>query len=65
MSALEYNEDKILGMINEKIPEHLSLDYKSSRALENKGDQNKSEISRGVSSFANSAGEISYMVFQR
>ena len=50
-----WNEDDLLALITNGIPESLSLDYKDSRALENT-EPNKNSISKDVSSFANSAG---------
>ena len=55
MASMEYTEEKILTLIQDKTLETTFLDYKSAEALAKK-DKNKNEISRDVSAFANSAG---------
>ena len=49
--------DKISSLIDEKVEENLHLDYKAAAAL-GKTDGKKNEISKDVSSFANSDGGI-------
>ena len=56
MSSVEYSEDTLLSLIQEKILEHLFLDYKSAKGIDKKENLEKIEFSRDVTSFANSAG---------
>ncbi len=51
MNAKEWNKDVIQSMIEDKIEENLTLEYKGAKAL-----VNHSEITKDVSSFANSTG---------
>lgn len=53
----DFNQDDIQKAINEKYEESLRLDFKAAGSLENT-DSKKREISKDVSSFANSAGGI-------
>lgn len=52
-----YSEDDIKKVLKDQFEESLNLEFKESRSLE-KTDKNKLEISKDVSSFANSAGGI-------
>ncbi|MGI8380419.1 AlbA family DNA-binding domain-containing protein [Priestia megaterium] len=56
-NSWEWTESDILELINNEIPESLNLDYKRIDSL-GKSDGKKNEISKDVSSFANSAGGI-------
>ena len=56
MPSTEFTEDKILLLIREKTPENLYLEYKSAKALQNTDSYTRTEISRDISAFANSAG---------
>jgi hypothetical protein len=51
----EWNESDIISLIDTQTPESLTLEYKSCDALK-KDESSKKEISKDVSSFANSAG---------
>jgi hypothetical protein len=53
MSIENWNKEIIQKMIDDKIEESLSLDYKCAKAIEN-----TKEITKDVSSFANSAGGV-------
>ncbi len=53
MNSKKWDIDVIQSMIDDKIEENLTLEYKGAKALEN-----NSEITKDVSSFANSAGGI-------
>jgi len=55
--ASNLNEMKIKEMIDNEVEENLHLDYKACGAL-NKTDNKKNEISKDISSFANSDGGI-------
>lgn len=55
LSARELREEDIIKLITEGVEENLHLDYKSLGALE-KTDKKKKDISKDVSSFANSDG---------
>lgn len=52
----EWNEDDILSLIDEREKENLFLDYKACAALVRNDDKKKNEVSKDISSFANSAG---------
>lgn len=52
----EINETKIQEMIDNGVEENLHLDYKECKALDKKIDIKKKELSKDVSSFANSDG---------
>lgn len=56
-SSKEWVEEDLLRMIQEKEQESITLDYKACGSLENT-DGKKSEISKDVSAFANSAGGV-------
>lgn len=51
----EWNEDDVLSLISSCVPEDLNLEYKRCDALINT-EGKKIELSKDVSSFANSAG---------
>jgi hypothetical protein len=51
----DWQEEDLLGLIHSQTEESLILDYKASPSLDNT-DERKNEISKDVSSFANSAG---------
>lgn len=53
----EWTLQKLNSFIQDEVEENLNLDYKSAGALE-KNDRKRIEISKDVSSFANSAGGI-------
>jgi hypothetical protein len=53
--AIEWTEKKLLALIAAGTEENTVLEYKRSAALENT-EQNKGEISKDVSAFANSGG---------
>src|SRR5689334_5136891 len=53
----EWDEADILEMIRDQVQESLILDYKKCDALQ-KTDGKKSEMSKDVSAFANSAGGV-------
>ena len=55
--AIEWDEGDILSLIKDKIQESITLEYKKSNALE-KADRRKTEVSKDVSAFANSAGGV-------
>jgi hypothetical protein len=55
--ATEWDESDIGALIQNKVQESLTLDYKKSDAL-GKVDRKKSELSKDVSAFANSAGGV-------
>lgn len=58
------NEDDLLQLIQSEVQESLYLDYKSAGDLQN-NDYNKGEISKDVSSFANSdGGQIFYGIIE-
>lgn len=50
-----WDEDDLLALIQGKVQESIDLDYKGSAALNNT-EHNKTELSKDVSAFANSAG---------
>jgi len=52
----EWDEDDILSLINHKVKESISLDYKQCDSLFPVNDKKKNEVSKDVSAFANSAG---------
>lgn len=52
-----YSEEELLALINAQVEENINLDYKSAGSL-TKTDAKKSEISKDVSAFANSAGGV-------
>lgn len=56
-NSWEWDEDDLLDLIRLGIQEGLELDYKQCDALQ-KSDGKKNEISKDVSSFANSAGGV-------
>lgn len=56
-SKTEYNYDDILGLIENEVEESIYLDFKDAKALD-KSDNKKKDISKDVSSFANSDGGI-------
>lgn len=51
-----FTEDKILLLIRDRTPENLYLEYKSIKALQKNDSSTRTEISKDISSFANSAG---------
>ena len=51
----DWQEEDLQGLIQSQTEESLILDYKASPSLDNT-DERKNEISKDVSSFANSAG---------
>lgn len=51
----EWEEDDLLTIVKNKVSESLSLEFKESTALKNT-DHHKKEISKDISSFANSEG---------
>ena len=53
----EWTEDDLLALIKDQVAESLSLDYKASAALQ-RTDGKKTELSKDVSAFANSAGGV-------
>ncbi len=53
--TLEWEEDDLLTIVKNKVSESLNLEFKESSALKNT-DHHKKEISKDVSSFANSEG---------
>jgi len=53
----EWNESELLQLIADQVTESVSLDYKESAALQ-KTDGKKTELSKDVSAFANSAGGV-------
>lgn len=53
--SLEWTEDDLLSMKSDQIQESLSLEFKSSKALE-KSDKKRTDLSKDVSAFANSEG---------
>lgn len=55
--ASKWTEDDLLRLIASSVQENVQLDYKSCAALQNT-DGKKSEISKDVSAFANSAGGV-------
>jgi hypothetical protein len=55
--ATEWEEADIASLIHNKVQESLTLDYKKSDAL-GKTDRKKSDLSKDVSAFANSAGGV-------
>jgi len=55
MTAETWDEARLLRMVNEKLRESASLEYKRSAALENT-PRPKAELSKDVSAFANSGG---------
>jgi len=56
-SSKEWREADIIKLIDEKVPESLELEYKACDALQ-KIDGKKNEISKHISSFANSNGGV-------
>jgi hypothetical protein len=54
----KWSYDVIQKMIDDKIEENLSLDYKCSKSLSDITEKTKIEITKDISSFANSAGGI-------
>lgn len=54
----EWEEEDLLGLINEGVQESLTLDYKQSAALDKRNPKSKSDLSKDVSAFANSAGGV-------
>jgi len=56
-SSKEWREADIIKLIDEKVPESLELEYKACDALQ-KIDGKKNEISKDISSFANSNGGV-------
>jgi predicted HTH transcriptional regulator len=52
----DWEEQDIIGLIQDHVKENLSLDYKRSEALDKKNPDRKSDLSKDVSAFANSAG---------
>lgn len=54
----EWSEETILSMIKDKEKESLELEYKRCDALNSLNDKNKTEISKDISAFANSAGGV-------
>lgn len=62
----EWDEDDILSLINNKVKESISLDYKQCDSLFPVNDKKKNEVSKDVSAFANSAGgTIVYGVIEK
>jgi hypothetical protein len=51
----EWDESDLLGLIRDEVQESLTLDYKRSAAL-GKGSNERNELSKDVSAFANSEG---------
>lgn len=54
----EWSEETILSMIKDGVQENLELDYKECGSLSPLNDKKKTELSKDVSAFANSAGGI-------
>jgi hypothetical protein len=54
----EWTKERLDQMITDGVEENLSLDYKSKGALSKNDDRKKTEISKDVSSFANSSGGL-------
>jgi hypothetical protein len=54
--AWEWKEEDVEALVRDRIQESLTLDYKESKALKAKNARAKKELSKDVSSFANSAG---------
>lgn len=52
----EWEESDLLALIAEKVQESVSLDYKQCDALDKESDKKKTEVSKDISAFANSAG---------
>ncbi len=53
----EYSYEDIIGLIENEVEESIYLDFKDAKALD-KSDNKKKDISKDVSSFANSDGGI-------
>src|SRR5689334_20581751 len=53
----EWDENDLRSLINDGIPESITLDYKRSDAL-GRQDSKRNELSKDVSAFANSAGGV-------
>ncbi len=53
----QWTEQDLVELIKDQVSESLTLDYKASAALQ-KSDSKKSELSKDVSAFANSAGGL-------
>jgi hypothetical protein len=53
--AQVWSKDRLLSLIKNKVEEHLGLDYKAGDALDGT-EKKKTEITKDVSAFANSAG---------
>lgn len=51
----EWDQNKLLSLIKEKVEENLHLDYKNAQAIH---DSKKKEIAKDVSAFANSDGGV-------
>jgi predicted HTH transcriptional regulator len=51
-----WDETDIEKLINEPVPESLTLDYKRCAALDKRNPERRTELSKDVSAFANSAG---------
>lgn len=54
----EWTKQRLEQMITDGVEENLSLDYKSAAALSKNDERKKTEITKDVSSFANSSGGI-------
>ncbi len=49
-------EDDLLGLIRDGVQESIELDYKRCDSLDRRDSRKKTELSKDVSAFANSAG---------
>lgn len=57
-NSKKYTESDLLGLVNGKIEEGYSLEYKRSDALDLRQDKCKSEISKDVSALCNASGGV-------
>jgi hypothetical protein len=55
---IEWEEEDILGLIADGVQESLTLDYKRCASLDRRNPSRRTELSKDVSSFANSAGGV-------